>query len=271
MAAPPQQRPNPAALAERDAKIYRLKIAGMTERAIAAEVGLSPTRVHEIIADEVAAHIGPVAEEYADHREAELEALHRVAWREIYTAKSTADRLKAIETDRRINESRRKLRGADAPVKSELEITAQLDENASGMLAVIVASVTAAARALEGDRSMPVHLIEQYGMQYAQYEMARLAGDDVGMPPEPPRRVVSGRVLLPGTDAHHEADSAAQADVAVPMPAPSADTDDEDPALIIHELDLIEAEFGDLLEEVDDDDEDGPEDDRSEGDQAAAS
>ncbi|EPD65603.1 hypothetical protein HMPREF1211_02158 [Streptomyces sp. HGB0020] len=58
-----------------------------------------------------------------------------------------------------------------------------------------------------------------------------------------------------------------RADVPALLPAPSADTDErEDPDLIIHELDLIEAEYAEILEEVDDDDEDGPE-----GDQAADS
>lgn len=188
MVQPAQQRPNTAMHAERDAKIYRLRIAGLTERAIASEVDLSQPRVHEIITEQVAAHIGPVAEEYADHREAELDALWRVAHREVITAKSTADRLKAVETCRRINESRRRLRGADAPEAMEVTLTKQLDLASEAAVGAVKAALDAIA--LPPDRA-------QHAISAAVGFLEAAGAGEPFVPPEP---VSSGSTAAPYID-----------------------------------------------------------------------
>jgi hypothetical protein len=82
MAAPPQQRPDRAQNTERDAKIYELRLRGLTERAIAAEVRLSPTRVHEILAAAYAARTEPLAEalrmQAADRLDDQRRTAHQV-------------------------------------------------------------------------------------------------------------------------------------------------------------------------------------------------
>lgn len=59
-------------------------------------------------------YVGPVAEEYVAEREAELVESSRVAWNTAISTRDEDVRLRALETYRRLNESRRKLRGADA-------------------------------------------------------------------------------------------------------------------------------------------------------------
>ncbi|MEV6542291.1 hypothetical protein [Streptomyces sp. NPDC051665] len=271
MNAPPQARPNPAALAVRDAKIYRLKIAGLTERAIAVEVDLSPTRVHEIITEQIAAHIGPVAQEYADHREAELDALWRAAHREIVTAKTSAERLKAIEAARRVNESRRKLRGADAPEAMTITHTANIElssEAAVGAVKAALASITLPPDRIEHAISAAVAFLEASGSDQPFVPPAPLSSG-LGTAPY----VDSGAMYVDGPTGSGlryrvvatEHQPGETADRPALMPAPPADAESEDPDLITRELDLIEAEYAEILEEVDDDD------DRPEGDQAQAS
>lgn len=59
MGAPPQARPNTAINGERDVRILRMRVAGLTERQIAAEVGLSQPRVHTIIAEAIRSRVEP--------------------------------------------------------------------------------------------------------------------------------------------------------------------------------------------------------------------
>ncbi|MEU0943206.1 sigma factor-like helix-turn-helix DNA-binding protein [Streptomyces canus] len=241
MVSPPQARPNSAVTADEAAECLRLRRTGMSIDRIAEHTGLSHGTVHNRISRAVKDQVQPEAEEYRAMQEGRLDDALRIVYRVLFDPEADPDtRLRAVDRLVKIEERRARLLGLDAPVKSEATITAQFDADASGMLAVIVASITAASRALEADRAMPVHLIEQYGLQYAQYEMARLAGDDVGMPPEPPKRVVSGRVLPSGTGGHRAADSA------IPMPAPAADTDEsEDADWNRHEIEIFEAEIAD--------------------------
>ncbi|WP_405906344.1 hypothetical protein OG742_11400 [Streptomyces sp. NBC_00828] len=265
MAAPPQARPNPAQHAERDAKIYRLRIAGLTERAIAAEVELSQPRVHEIITEQVAEHLGPVSEEYADHREAELDALWRVAHREVIIAKSTADRLKAIETCRRVNESRRRLRGADAPEALEITHSANIELSSE----VTVGAVMAALEHVSLPPDRRTAALEVAG--------AFLESTASGEPFTPPEPISSGITAAPYIDngvmfidgpgglryrvsaVENQPGSTVDRAALPPAERPADDAD-----VVTEELDLIEAEFAEILEEVEDDDE-------PESDQAAAS
>ncbi|MFF0015210.1 hypothetical protein [Streptomyces sp. NPDC005374] len=261
MAQPSQGRPNRAALAERNAKIFNLKIAGVPEREIGREVGLSQARVNEIVRAEVARRVGPVTEAYADQREAELTALWRVTYREQVTAKSPADRLRAIDRLLKINESRRRLRGADAPEAMEITHTANIELSAE-------ATVGAVRAALDAVSLPPDRLAHALNAAVAFLEAA--GSGETFTPPEPMSPGLAGAVYAeggaqyidgPGDLRYRVVATERRPGPAVErpalMPAPAADTD-----VITAELDIIEAEFADLLEG----DDDGPE-----GDQEAAS
>ncbi|WP_020121810.1 hypothetical protein [Streptomyces canus] len=266
MTAPPQRRGNGARRAERDAKIFALKIAGVPEREIGREVGLSQSRVNTIIAQEIARRIGPVAEEYANQREAELVGLWRISYRDAVNATTVADRLKAVETCRRINESRRRLRGADAPEAMEVTLTKQLDLASEAAVGAVKAALDAIA--LPPDRAQ--HAIS------AAVGFLEAAG--AGEPFVAPETMSSGSTAAPYIDngamfidgpgglryriASVENQPGEAVDRAALPPARTAE--DEAPAdAIIEELDLIETEYAEILEEAEDD---GPE-----GDQEAAS
>ena len=79
MAAPPQRHTDQAQRAERDATIFRLRIAGWTERRIAAHVKISPARVHEIIADAIRDLVEPEVEELRKITAARLDDQRAVA------------------------------------------------------------------------------------------------------------------------------------------------------------------------------------------------
>jgi hypothetical protein len=163
---------------------------------------------HKRVTDACAAVVSPSVEEIRSTEGARIERLQA----KLAPAVNKGE-IPAVAESRRLSESLRRLHGADAPVKSELEIRAQLDMSAELTAGVITSTVAAVVRALEADRSMPAHMIERYAIEYAGHALARLAGEDVGDPPEPPHRVVSGRVLLPGTDGHRAADDALSAEL----------------------------------------------------------
>lgn len=253
MAQPGQQRPNGAALAERNAKIFNLKIAGVPEREIGKQVGLAQSRVNKIVADEIARRVGPVTEAYADQREAELTALWRVTYREQVTASSPADRLRAIDRLLKINESRRRLRGADAPEAMEITHTANIELSAE-------ATVGAVRAALDAVSLPPDRLAHALGAAVAFLDAA--GSGETFTPPEPMSPGLAGAVYTeggaqyidgPGDLRYRVVATERRPGPAVErpalMPARPADAD-----VNTEELDLIEAEFADILEEADDDD-----------------
>lgn len=159
-----------AARAERDARIYTLAVGGSTERQIAAEVGLSPARVHDIIAEEIGRRVGPPAEEYATRREAELHDLWTRAYSILADPTKDADmQLKALTTALRVNESRRKLRGVDAPEALAVRLDHRVDEETT----VVVEAVLAAVRAvgLDGER-------RTYALEAAVGKLRAIEGED---------------------------------------------------------------------------------------------
>lgn len=79
MGRPPQAEPNRALKAERDATIMRLRIAGWTERRIAAHVKISPARVHGIIAEAIRDLVEPEVEELRKITAARLDDQRAVA------------------------------------------------------------------------------------------------------------------------------------------------------------------------------------------------
>ncbi|MGI5374922.1 hypothetical protein ACQEV2_11865 [Streptomyces sp. CA-251387] len=245
MGAPPQARPNPAAHADRNAKIFNLKVAGLTERQIAAEVGLSQTRVHEILTEEVAARIGPPAEEYVALREAELSALWKRVFAIMAKAEDTDAKLKAVDRLIRINESRRKLRGADAPEAMTIALERRLEEEVETSVVAIIAAVDAVTAALPDLDGAYRAKLKSYALEVAGRALKAEDGEAPGPAPEAPRPQLA---LPPGS-------SGGRADDAPPRyrEPDSADA-------VLAELAKIQDEFGDLLDEEDDD---GPEDDQA--------
>lgn len=79
MGRPPQADPNRAQMAERDARIFRLRRDGLTEREIAAHVQLAPSRVHTIIADAIRDLVEPEVEELRKIAASRLDDRRRVA------------------------------------------------------------------------------------------------------------------------------------------------------------------------------------------------
>lgn len=176
-----------AARADRDARIYALAVAGRTERQIAAEVRLSPARVHAIVAEEIGRRIGPPAEAYVARREAELHDLWAKAYDVLGSEGADADtKLKALATALRVNESRRKLRGADAGEHLTVSLERRLEDETE----VVATAVMAALKVLriDGERQ-----------QYALEAAAKVLGGEPDPEPLPP---------VPGTCAPYVADGA---------------------------------------------------------------
>lgn len=166
-----------AARAERDARIYALAVAGRTERQIAAEVRLSPARVHAIVAEEIGRRVGPPAEAYVARREAELHDLWSKAYDVLGSEGADADtKLKAIATALRVSESRRKLRGADAPEALSVQLDHRVDEETTVVVEAIMAGLKAIS--LPPDR-------ERYALEAAGARLKAIEGDAVFTEPEP--------------------------------------------------------------------------------------
>lgn len=173
----PQGQPNRAIKAERDRHIYEMRVAGMTERQIAADVQLAPSTVHEIIMGGIAERIGPVAQEYADAREAELVDLWSRAYVIAHDPERADDvRLRALDRCLRINESRRRLRGADAGESLSVSIERRSELEAEAVTAAVLAALDGLR--LEGSR-------RTYAIELAQHALATI-GEEHPIPPPPP-------------------------------------------------------------------------------------
>ena len=144
----PQASRGKAARAERDAQIYARALAGHTERQIAAEFGLSTGRVHAIVAEEIGRRVGPPAEAYAARRDAELQELWTRSFALVADpAKDPDTQLKAMTTALKVNESRRKLRGVDAPEAMSIQLERRNDQETE----VVTLAILTALRVLRVD------------------------------------------------------------------------------------------------------------------------
>ncbi|MGW1505997.1 hypothetical protein ACWCQW_47370 [Streptomyces mirabilis] len=229
-------------MAERDAKIYQLRLANLTERQIAAEVGISPTHVHRILTEQAAEIVKAPAEEYAAEREAELQDLYRKSYRLAISSTDENVRIKALLACARFNESRRKLRGADAvqPQEITLKHQAELD---SKLVATAIEAVTVGVMAALGDAvdTAFAERLKIYAYELAAYELERADGADPGPAPEPPKAQLA---LPPGSAS-----------------APSDGPEDDGPTSGPHSrlrdaADTILAQVDRILMEDDDDEDD---------------
>lgn len=254
MTAPPQRRLNAAQRAQRAEKVFRLKLSGLPERRIAEVIGLSQSQVNKIVAQEAARRVGPVADEFVTMRDAELSEL----WRQVFTTMATAEdadgRLRAVDRLVKINESRRRLRGADAGET----LTVQLDRRTDQETDAVVTAVLAALRVLRVDGER-----RQYALEAAA-SMLRGDPEPEALPPAPAActpYVADGVLFIDGPGgiryrvvAEEHQPSPVVSRLALP-PGPSAsDTQQRDGAdAVLDALADFEDEFGPLS----DDDESG--------------
>lgn len=264
MTRPPQLDRDREARAVRDAEIYRLKVAGLTERAIAERYSLAPATVHEIIDRGRRDLLTPGAEALrqmeADRLDDARRAASAVRSRVHYVVqggqvvtgpdgqplRDDAPVLKANEQLVRISESWRKLFGLDAPEQLNIALERRVDEESADVAEVllkVIPEVLEAAGLTLGNQG----LLTQHALELAGWHLRSVGGQDPGVPrPEAPRLAVAA--LPPGPSAGR------------PTPPPfhrERDSADD----VLSELAKIQDEFGDLLNEEDDD---GPQDDQGE-------
>lgn len=156
MGAPPQRRPNAAQRAQRAEKVFKYKLAGLPERRIAEIVGLSQSQVNKIIAQEASRRVGPVADEFVTMRDAELTELWSRVFATMATTEDADGRLRAVDRLVKINESRRRLRGADAPESLTVSLERRTDQETNA----VVTAVLAALRVLRVDGERRQYALE---------------------------------------------------------------------------------------------------------------
>lgn len=117
--------------AEVDAEACRLRVAGLTYRAIAEQLGISTSHAHQAVQRAYRAVVREAAEdaltlelERLDHLQAEATELLAGSYIKVvgsgeYTRdlEDVGPKLAAIEVLRKVSESRRKLLGLDQPVR----------------------------------------------------------------------------------------------------------------------------------------------------------
>lgn len=121
---------------ERDAGVIALLRDGLNQTAISEETGLSQATVSRILSRHVKALPAIVTEEYRKVELLRLEARREQVAELINRAMDEDDRktyLAAVATEIKISESIRKLLGADAPVKTEIGVSAHFTYEIKGL------------------------------------------------------------------------------------------------------------------------------------------
>ncbi|MET7570801.1 hypothetical protein ABZT04_20225 [Streptomyces sp. NPDC005492] len=259
MGAPPQARPNRARNAVRDAEIYRLKVAGMTERAIADRYDLAVSTVHNILDRGRRDLLTPGAEALRQMEADRLDDARRAAsavrarthvvvqgGKVVTDADGNPVRddgpvLKANEQLVRISESWRKLFGLDAPEQLNIALERRVDEESADVADVllkVIPEVLEAAGLPLGRQGQ----LTTYALELAGWLLRSADGQDPGAPrPEVP---LPWPALPPGP-------SAAPPEDALPVPVRrwrERDVADD----VLDQLANFETEFG-PLEDNDDD------------------
>lgn len=153
---------NKAQLAERNERIWQMRLRGTSERAIAAEVGLSQARVHDILAEAAHNRTAPTRELLRAQMREQLDALYEMALRDaekfglcvsngrvMFDPRSeqpiedTGPRMAAIDRLLKIMDRRAKLDQIDEPTQTEMRIAA--GPSADAELAEAIREAKAAA------------------------------------------------------------------------------------------------------------------------------
>lgn len=255
MTRPPQLDRDREARAVRDAEIYRLKVAGLTERAIADRYALAPATVHEIIDRGRRDLLTPGAEALrqmeADRLDDARRAASAVRSRTHFVVqggavvtgpdgqplRDDAPVLKANEQLVRISESWRKLFGLDAPEQLNIALERRVDDESADIAEVLLKVIPEVLEAIDLDGGFRARLTT-FALELAGWHLRSIGGEDPGTPrPEAPRPQLA---LPPGPSAGR------------PTPQPfrrERDSVDD----VLDQLANFEEEFGGL-EDSDDDD-----------------
>lgn len=141
--------------AERDRRIWQLRLEGKSQRAIASEIGISQTRVHEILTQMVKDHASEDVEKYLQIQLSRLELVSETAWQMVqdeyfahgngrivvdsegHPLTDISPKLQAmtkyIEALKEVN----KLRGLYAPEKKQVESTVNIDPKVSELIGLM--------------------------------------------------------------------------------------------------------------------------------------
>lgn len=175
--------------AEQDAEILRLRCAGLSLRAIAARVDLSHQTVSNRIEEAIAELVSPVAEEWRALETARLDDLTQRAYGVLDSTESDETMLKAIAQLERLSASRRKLWALDMPVPLDVTLSRRTDVEGD----VVADALTAALEVLG--------LGEEQRQLAVRAAVARLSGEPLPDPPDPPASVVDeGQVARAGME-----------------------------------------------------------------------
>lgn len=185
MVRPPQLAPNKARVAEQQARAFAMKSAGATYAVIAKELGISTATAHRRVTDACDSVVVPAVEEYRRLTDAAYDQLLSKLAPGV-----NAGEIPAVDAARRVWADRRKLLGLDAPVKSEVQVTAQIDANLGEIARVVAAGVIAGLAAIDTEQWWRDQLT-RYGLEVAQHEM----NPEEYPLPEPPRRPAQPLVI----------------------------------------------------------------------------
>lgn len=154
----------------RDEEILRLRICGLTLRAIGQRVGLSHQGVANRLTAALSELITPAAEEYRQLEAERLDDLTRAAYQVLATADTGELKLRAVDRLTKLSESRRKLWALDMPQPIDIALSRRLDQEGDAVADALEAVVVA----LGLDEEQRVFALEA--------ARARLLGED---PPTP--------------------------------------------------------------------------------------
>ncbi|MCX4558100.1 hypothetical protein OHA02_18060 [Streptomyces phaeochromogenes] len=205
MTRPPQLDRDREERAVRDAEIYQLKVAGLTERRIADRYGLAQSTVHEIIDKGRRDLLTPGAEALRQMEADRLDDVRRTASAVrsrlhyvVQGGKIVKDDdgtplrddgpvLKANDQLIRVSESWRKLFGLDAPEQLNIALERRVDEESTDIAEVLLKVIPEVLEAIDLDGTFRARLTT-YALELAGWHLRSLDGDDPGAPrPEAPR------------------------------------------------------------------------------------
>lgn len=228
-----------------DDEILALAAAAVPVRKIAQRVGMPKSTVQDRLSILLRTRTQRASDELVAMREVRLEDLFRRAYSVLAQSEKGSDSWgRAWDRCLRAEESLRKLKGADAPEAMTIALERRVDEESADVVEAVMAAVNAVTAALPDLDGAYRARLKQYALEMAGRALRSLDGSEPGPEPDAPRPQLA---LPPGPSAPEP-----------PTPTFRLERDSADDVLA--ELAKIQDEFGDLLNEEDDD---GPEDDQS--------